>query len=79
MPEAPPPRDLVADKPGCSSDQPHLHPNGDMTLSPAVPSPDPAVTCIIASELTGRLDLGLGMTGEPRLSASPLHRPSLSR
>ena len=79
MPEASLPRDLVAGEPGNSGDVHHLHPNGDMTLSPTVPSPDLAVPCIVAGELAGRLDSGLGMTGGPRLSASPIHRPSLSR
>nr|XP_040253807.1 proline-rich receptor-like protein kinase PERK2 [Aegilops tauschii subsp. strangulata] len=52
-PEAPPPRDLVAGKPGHPGDRNHLHPNGDPTLSPAVPSPDLAVPCIHAGELAG--------------------------
>nr|XP_020189452.1 uncharacterized protein LOC109775096 [Aegilops tauschii subsp. strangulata] len=54
-PEAPPPRDLVAGEPGHPSDRNHLHPNGDSTLSLAVPSPDLAVPCIDAGELADPL------------------------
>nr|XP_020169326.1 proteoglycan 4-like [Aegilops tauschii subsp. strangulata] len=57
-PEGPPPRDLLAGEPGHPGDRNHLHPNGDSTLSPAVPSPDLAVPCIDAGELVDPLSRG---------------------
>ena len=51
-PEAAPPRDLIAGEPGHSDDRLHHHPNGDITLTPSLPS-----VC---------LTMHGNVTGEPR-------------
>ena len=70
MPEAPPPRDLVAGEPGHPGDRNHLHPNGDTTLSPSLPLSKLAVPRIIAGELAA--------LSEPRLTTTavgPVRQP----